>query len=255
MGESSGSVKSVEKAFILLDCFLGKERRLSLKELSEMTGWPKSTVYNLLSAMRNQGIIVQSDEDGKYAMGIHMFQLGSAVEHTSKIIQIAKPYMEETADVVNKSVHLTALNYPRIVLISRSEPEKNPLKMIVSVGVSMPLYCTAPGKLFLAHLPTHMVQEYIQETVFTPHTSKTITDPEKLLKQLTMIREQGFAVEKSERNIGVCGVAAPILDGKGRIAYGFGVVGIFNDVQANEFRLATSAVVRTAYTISNRLGI
>ena len=252
--EKNQSLNAVEKAILLLDCFLNENQPLSLKELTEKTGWPKSTVHNLLSAMRRQEIIVQNEEDGRYSMGIHVFQLGNAVAHGLDIIQIAKPYMRTVAETVNRSVHLTALRYPNVVLIARSEPSKNPLKMIVAAGTPMALYYNAHGKLFLAHMPDSAVEEYLRSTALTSFTSKTITDPQALRNQIQDIREQGYAVEKNERNMGIYGVAAPVLDAQGKLAYGFGVVGFFSDINSHEFIAAIRQVRRAAYEISLQIG-
>jgi DNA-binding IclR family transcriptional regulator len=253
MKDNSGSVKSVEKAFMLLECFMGEEKRLSLNTLSKMTGWPKSTIYNILSAMRRQGVIVQHEEDGKYAMGLRMFQLGNAVAQTSAVIHIAKTIMEEAANRINRSIHLTAFNYPQVVLISRAEPKNNPLKMLVPVGIALQPHCTAPGKLFLSQMPDRLLREYLKETKFPQFTSKTITDSERLLKHIQKIREQGYSVEINERNLGISGVAAPITDLNGKMVYALGTVGIFNDLVMSEFQSATDMVIDAANAITKRI--
>lgn len=254
MEEKSGSINSIEKAFILLDCFAGTNEPLSLKELAERTGWPKSTVHNLLSTMRRQDVIVQNETDGKYSMGIHIFELGNAVAQALDIINIAKPFMKKIADISNKSVHLTALRYPNVVLIGRVEPAKNPLKMIVSLGSAMSLYCNANGKLFLSQMPDHAVEQYIQETEFTPHTPFTITEPEVLKQQIREARKQGYALENNERNMGMHGIAAPILNSQGKIIYSLSVVGIFNEIDRNETSSMIKLVQLAAREISSRLG-
>jgi DNA-binding IclR family transcriptional regulator len=74
-----------------------------------------------------------------------------------------------------------------------------------------------------------------------------------LLKQLEKIHTQGYAVEREERNVGISAVAAPILNAKGNMVYSIGVVGIFNDLNPNEFRSTTSMVVRAAHSITEKL--
>lgn len=254
MQEKSNHINSVEKAFILLNFFLDNNEKLSLKELTAKSGWPKSTVYNTLSAMRRQGVIVQNEEDGKYSMGIHVLQLGNAVTRSLDIVNMAKPVMKKISDLVDRSVHLTVLHCFDVVLIAHAEPTKNPLKMVIAVGTSMPLYCNAHGKLFLASMPDSAVEKYLREAKLVPHTSKTITDRVTMFEQITKIRKQGYSVEIGERNVGISGVAAPILNSHGKVIYSFGVVGIFNDINPDDFEYATTLVKKGAHDISRQLG-
>jgi DNA-binding IclR family transcriptional regulator len=248
-------LSSIEKAFVLLDCFLGNNEPRSLKELAQETGWAKSTVHDLLAAMRGQGVIVQEEESGKYRMGIHLFQLGHAMASGfDDIIDIAKPHMGYIAESTNKSIHLTAFHYPNVVLISRAEPTRNPLQLIVSIGTSMPLYCNAPGKLFLSNMTDNAIWDYLKRATLVAHTSKTITDPDELFAQIRQIREQGYATEMGERNIGIQGVAAPIYNWHGDLSYSISAVGIFNDIHHDEFQGVVPVLVKTAKIISGKFG-
>ncbi|UWG95849.1 IclR family transcriptional regulator [Dehalobacter sp. DCM] len=253
MEGKSGHVNSIEKAFILLDCFLNNNEPLSLKELTERTGWPKSTIHSLLSAMRRQEIIVQN-ADGKYAMGIHVFQLGSAMVRALDIVKIAKPLMKEVADSVNRSVHLTTLRANHAVIIARVEPVNNRLKTIVAVGSSMPLYCNAHGKVYLSCMLDNAVKEYVRTTELIPYTSKTIIDYDALFEEITAIRKQGYALERDERHMGMFGVAAPIFDAMGKVVYAFGVVGMFDNMSTSDLQSAIALVKKIAHIISYQLG-
>jgi len=254
MKGKSGHINAVEKAFRLLDCFIHSNEPLSLKELAQRTGLPKSTVHSLLSSMRSQEIIVQNESDGKYCMGIHMFELGNAVSKSLDIINIAKPYMKAVADTLNKTVHLTTLRGDQTVLIARMEPVKNPLKMIVAVGTPMPLYCTAPGKLFLAYMPESAALEYLHNTKLIPHTPYTITDPNIFLEQFKSIRANGVATEAGERNIGIHGIAAPIFNALGKTVYSIAAVGIVNFAKAPDSQFAKELIMKVAADISHQLG-
>lgn len=73
-------VHSVEKAILLLDCLWKARGALSLRELEGMTGWAKSTIHGLLSSMLDSGVIEQNASDGKYRLGRHLCELGSAAQ-------------------------------------------------------------------------------------------------------------------------------------------------------------------------------
>lgn len=74
------TVQSVAKAIQLLDCFSQSGEPLSLSELSDMTGWAKSTIHGLLYTLRLQGIVMQLEHSGKYWLGDKVLELGRTKE-------------------------------------------------------------------------------------------------------------------------------------------------------------------------------
>ena len=86
---------------------------------------------------------------------------------------------------------------------------------------------------------------------FTPHT---LTTPEQFAPELTRIREQGYAVENGEYKIGLRSVFAPIHDVTGEVHYAIGCVGMFRQVQSDEFLRAIRLVCAAAETISHAIG-
>ena len=86
---------------------------------------------------------------------------------------------------------------------------------------------------------------------YTPHT---LTTPEQFVPELTRIREQGYAVENGEYKIGLRSVSAPIHDVTGEVRYAIGCVGMFRQIQSDEFLHAIRLVCAAADTISRAIG-
>ena len=90
--ESRGRrVHSIEKAIRLLDCFWEADSPLSLHELEQRTGWAKSTIHGLLATMLDSAVVEQNPTDGKYRLGYHLFELGSAVRQAGAFRSSAAP--------------------------------------------------------------------------------------------------------------------------------------------------------------------
>lgn len=90
--ESRGRrVHSIEKAIRLLDCFWEADSPLSLHELEQRTGWAKSTIHGLLATMLDSAVVEQNPTDGKYRLGYHLFELGSAVRQGWSVRSSAAP--------------------------------------------------------------------------------------------------------------------------------------------------------------------
>ena len=76
---------------------------LSLQEIAMRTGYAKSTVHRLLATLRTYDIIEQSPLDGRYLLGIHLFELGCSVSNKWDVTTVAKPYMQNIANKINEA--------------------------------------------------------------------------------------------------------------------------------------------------------
>ena len=248
----SEPVRSIAKACRLLDLLTENKRAMSLGELTSETGWAKSTVYGLLSSMRNCGLIEQDGENGKYRLGIRLFEYGSAVQSSRNIISLAKEPMEQLVKATNESASLSMLDRGEALVLSHAEADSS-FHIVSETGAHLPAFCTAQGKVLLSALPDATVKRIFETKAqaFTPHT---IGDAAALLSELRTVREKGFAIENGEFKIGIRGVAAPIRDHSGAIRYAIGLIGMFRRVDSDEFRAAIAEVLKTAAELSEALG-
>lgn len=86
-------ILSVAKAMELLQLMDQAGKPLLLKELAALSGFPKSTVFGLLTTMRAYDVVAQTP-DGRYALGLRLFEYGRQVERSWDISLVARPYME-----------------------------------------------------------------------------------------------------------------------------------------------------------------
>lgn len=245
-------VRAIGKACKLLDLLADAKRPMSLGELTKATGWAKSTVYGLLSSMRNCALIEQDGENGLYSLGVRLFEYGSAVSSTRNIISLARRPMEQLVEATNESVSLSMLDRGEALVLAHAETDSG-FHIVSETGAHLPAFCTAQGKVLLSQLSDASVRHIFEMRAqqFTPHT---IVDAEALLSELQKVRERGFATENGEFRIGIRGAAAPIRDHHGTIRYAIGLIGMFRRIDSDEFRTATVEVRKTAAALSEALG-
>ncbi len=149
MAENDGkTIHSVAKAITLLDILTAKGQPAALTELYRETGWPKSTIHGLLSTMRASGLIEQGP-DGRYWLGIRLFEYGCAVSNSWDISTIARPYMQSVCQTLGESVFLSVFDRANVVTLAEEESRAS-LRVVSEVGARLPAHCTSQGKLFLA---------------------------------------------------------------------------------------------------------
>ena len=94
--QTEAHVKSIERAFLIVDALAEEPREHSLTELAGTLGWPKSTVHGILSTLVQYRYVEQSGETGRYRLGVRFFELGVKVGKMWDIRSIAMPYMQSS---------------------------------------------------------------------------------------------------------------------------------------------------------------
>ncbi len=246
------TVHSVDKAMELLEQLLRNRLPMTLQELSAATGYPKSTVHALLATLRRHEMVRQND-DGRYDLGIRLFECGCAVAERWDAARLARPYLERLAAQTGASAFVSLLEGDHAISLDQCAGGGG-LQVIPEVGSRLPLHATAQGKLFLSRLSESDALQRLGRTGMTAYTPHTITDTGKLLHALELVRRDGYAVENGEYKIGLRAAAAPVFDQSGKLRYALGVVGLFRRVESEEFQYAVEQTVLLARQLSHALG-
>ena len=156
-------VHAIEKAIFLLDCFWEARQPLSLRELEKKTGWAKSTIHGLLASMLDSGVVEQNSTDGKYRLGYHLFELGSAVNQGWDVPQICAPQLRRIVDQVGESAYLARLSGDDLILAVCEEPHVG-FRIVSEVGTRLPLHCSSQGKVILANIPKYEARRLLSKS-------------------------------------------------------------------------------------------
>jgi DNA-binding IclR family transcriptional regulator len=247
-----GGVRSVEKAMAILDYLASAGRPMMLQEISEGIGYPKSTVHAMLCSLRKNAAVEQSPTDGRYRLGVRLFELGSVVGNSWDVLTVAKPHLQELVWQTRESADLAMLERNDILLVEHFDAT-DPLHVVTQVGSHLPLHCTALGKAMLAFAPDRERRRLMNTAEFVKHTPHTI-EPECMERELELVRERGVATENGEFRVGLRAVAAPIFDSAGRALHSIGVTGMFRRVESEDFQHALTLVRAAADKISQECG-
>ena len=239
-------ILSVAKAMELLQILSQAGKPLLLKELTALCGYPKSTVFGLLTTMRAYDVVTQTP-DGRYTLGLRLFEYGRQVERSWDISTVARPYMEHLCRQTGASVMLSVCEGGSVITLDQVET-RGSLRVVSDTGSRLPIYCTSQGKVFLAHMSRTSAEALLRAQHMTQFTPHTITDLTALMQEIDLCRTDGYAIENGEYKI------APVYTVEGKAAYAVGVIGMFRSTRSDEFLAAVEQVCATASMISTALG-
>lgn len=204
-------IEVLGKSLDTLDVFIkaGKPR-LSLQEISQLTGLNKNTVFRVLYTLAEHGYIVKRNRD--YELGPKLHDLSHAKLRREDLQAVTGPFMEALRQRFRETVNLGVLDGGQIRYVDVRESFER-FRLAERVGAADYLHCTALGKCHMAWLPFDQVKALLKEQGMPEQTPATITTLAAMKKELEIVRRQGFAVDREESMAGAFCVAAPVLDG------------------------------------------
>jgi DNA-binding IclR family transcriptional regulator len=220
-------VPALERAIDVIDLLAAHDRDLAFTEIMNTLNIPKPSLARILGVLVERGLITRTDERGLYRLGMQLLYLGGRLESKLRLRHVARPHMEKLAIKTGKTIELSTLDRDQLILIDQVEGEEG-VRLFTRIGSAYPYFhAIGAGKIYLAHREAGKRNETLQKIGLPMITEHTITDVERLEKELSDIRTNGFAFEDQELRVGVRRVVAPVYDSHRRLA---GCIGIASPI-------------------------
>jgi DNA-binding IclR family transcriptional regulator len=185
----------------------------AIADLVRASGYPRGTVYRIVAALLQQGMIAETAASApaagvRYALGPRLLQLASRAWSELDLRAALADALQALRDETGETVHLAVPAGKEMIYIDKLESQ-GPVRMASRVGGRLALHCTAAGKAYLAALPEAEADALIGMLALPGRMPNTITDAALLRQELVRIRQRGYAVddEENERGIVCYGVA------------------------------------------------
>lgn len=250
--DDSSGVRAVERAADILTC-LGKAER-TLSEISKEVDLNKATVLRMLISLERKGFVLKDMNTGKYSLDWKfMGMFSNMLTRNQGLANIAYPFMEKLWKLTGETITLyVRKGYDRLCIAELPSPQ--PLKYTAGIGVTVPLHAGSPGKLLLAFMPPEEMSEALDKIDMFRLTNKTITSRVVLLKELLLIREQGWSTSFGERIDGVSSLSVPVFNAEKRVEISLNILGPFIRLGEEILMGYLDALHKISLSLSNRLG-
>ncbi|WP_171181885.1 IclR family transcriptional regulator [Ruegeria sp. HKCCD8929] len=203
-------VEAVLAALDVLECFLAKPG-LSTNEIMQATGFTRNRVMRLTGTLTHRGCLMADPATGAFSIGPKIFALGKVFERNRLILSMVRPVLRDITLKTGESATFHVREGSERVVLAREEGT-HAIRHATSEGQRKDLHTGAAGKVILAYSPEEVVETVLAKTGLPKRTATTITDKNRLLKELEIVRNQGKAISKGESESDVFAMAAPVLD-------------------------------------------
>lgn len=242
---------STDRCLAILELLSKHSEGLTLSDIHHMLGISKNMIFRILNDLSSRGY-TNKTASKTYSLGNKLLELAVPQTAGKNLVDEAAPEIKALRDQTGESVGLLVPCDNEAVLIY-FQPSRQPIRTIYDVGVKIPLYCNAPGKVFLAFGDEKERGARLKHQSFKRFTARTITDPYKLERQLEIARREGYTVDQAEEIEGSHCVAAPVFDHDGRLVAAVVVTGPLERITVAKFADYGKMAATAAARITERL--
>jgi IclR family KDG regulon transcriptional repressor len=252
--EGRSSFQVLDRTFSILELFDEERPEWSTTEVARALDLPVPTAHRILSALARRGYVSQHGETKRFRLGIAALQLGDRARSVVDLRSVALPSLRRLSRDTGETSLLTVLTpgQDRGVCLERVETAQ-PLRLSVTPGRQLPLHAGASQKVLLAYMDLEAI-DLVLSRPLEHFCINTLTDPGLVRAELDRIRGCGWASSFEETNLGVWGLAVPILDARGAVVCAVGIAGPSARLAQERIGELVERIHTGAEEIANALG-
>lgn len=243
-------MQSVDRALTIL-AVLARMGEAGVTEIAAELAVHKSTAFRLITTLESHDLVQQTEDRGKYRLGMGLVRLAGASTARLDVVQEARPVCRRLAAECGETVNIAVLADGAALYVDQVAGGSG-LQSHNWVGQHIPLHATSNGKVLLCELSRAEVDRLVDR--LTSYTDRTITRRGDLHRELARVREQGYAVAADELERGLTAIAAPVRSAHGEVVASMSVSGPTLRMSGSRVEDLVPVLVGAADAVSERLG-
>lgn len=248
----SEKIVSVDRALDILILLYNNGKEMGVSEIGKILELNKSTVHRTLATLEDKGFVHQNKENERYWLGIKLYAMGLLVGEKLSLADLFKPYTKQLFDEFKEVINVSILDtdssdgYKSVVILKEVDNRKT-LSINPNIGLSSDVHVSSVGKSLIAFTKGLDIEKLKN---LKKYTENTITDVDDILEELEKIRQQGYAIDNEEQEVGLICIGAPILGKDGNAIAAMSISGPTARMKQNGFELKIQRLKETIAEIN-----
>lgn len=214
MKSSSVGTATISRTLDLLEALVRDDGVRPLSAIANELALPASTASRMAALLVRRGWIAPTRR-GHYAAGLTLADLGSRAIPNRILADAARPLLRRLAHQSRAVAHLGVWDSDMVTYLVKEAQRDTSL--FSREGGQLEAYCSAIGKILLAHLDPQERDAYLAAGPFVALTPHTVTDPQDIHAMLLKVAEHGFAFDSQEIAEGLFCIAVPVRNPIGEV--------------------------------------
>lgn len=238
-------VQSLERGLAVLKSLggPGAGAGMTLADVARATAMTRAAARRFLLTLEALGYVGRSD--GSFHLLPKTLELGYSYLAAKSLTQIAQPHLQQLARQIGESCSVLEYAGGSIIYVARVTVNRL-VGANLSVGSTLPAYCTSAGRVLLAALPEAGLKAYLRDTAFARLTPKTIIAPTILQREIDRARRDGWYLINEELEIGARALSVPLRNANGKTVAAINVSCYAGRVTAEKMRTTFLPEMRKA---------
>ncbi|MGE7601546.1 IclR family transcriptional regulator [Peribacillus sp. NPDC097675] len=190
------------KAVEIMDFLRDIEAPVSLMEICKAFTLNKGTASKIMNSMLDLNLVIRHEQTNRFTLGSRLIGYGAAAARQFNIETLATPVMEELHSKIGETIHLGIEQNRRMMYLKKYEAFST-VNLRSRVGQDVPMYASAMGKAVLAVKSDRVIKDYYHSVDIIQYTENTITNFDEFMKEIQIIRKDGYAIDREEYELGV----------------------------------------------------
>ena len=252
--DSALFVNSLQKGFAVLKAFSREQPRLTLAQITRLTGLDKSAAQRFLYTLHELGLLKKDEETKHYSLSPRLLEFGYAYLYSDPLIERSQPFLVDAHEKTAETVNLAMLDGKDIITVIRL-PSRHVVSLNVQIGIRLPAIYSAAGQAILSRLPADERRRIVAGSDFRQHTPRTILDPREMNQVIDKVAADGYSVVHAQYFQNDISIGAPVIDGAGKVVGAVTVAAPDTRITMPQARkVFIPAVLETARKISVAMG-
>ena len=200
-------VKSASRVMDILELVSTHPQGLTLSEICDKVGIPKSSTHELLSVLEQRNFL-QLDHK-KFRIGIKVFELGQTASRNLDILKAIRPDLKWLSSQYSMTTQFGILEGNEVIYLSKIKNVSG-ISVESQVGSRLPAHATALGKVMLSVFPEEVLLQNYSDYVFEKFTANSCESMEELREKINLIKKNGYAEDCEEFTQGVFCLAVAV---------------------------------------------
>ena len=240
--DQRGHVQSVLKAIEILQAFDGRHRSLSLRQLADRTGIPRSTCHALVNTLVDTGFLERSTRGDGYRLGPALIVLSGRVIERSRFQDVVNDVVASQLAGLHLEVHIAQFVGTGVVYLQKSGQSQ---RLANASGRFVRLHDSACGMAVLMALPRDEARRHLLDV---PPSRR-----EEMLQGLRAQLRRGYALNETSQ-AGYLALASPVRAADGTVLGAIGTADLRGAMSPRRVAALGSAFRAAALSASRILG-
>lgn len=201
------AVTAVERVLDILEAFQKSQKPLSLTDLAEMAGIPKSSCHAIVATLTARGYLYSLARPRALYPTRRMYDLARDIHAKDPFVERMMPLLERLRDASRETVILGKRQGDAVIYLQVVE-SPHPIRYSAQPGAFKPLHSSAIGKALIGSLKEPELRALIQDKDLAAATSATLTDHDMLISDILASRRRGYFLTRGENVPDVWAVSA-----------------------------------------------